>query len=236
MFKINNLKMCLLYFVFLGLFLPACSYMESRNFYSAYKQSNCEEARKILLNSLKKNFDQYAPKYNLIHTYICSGELNLAIKQINALLVDDGVDKFELYFMKGYLLGETGDLELALGAYQDALDIRSDIKIKQNMELLLKGSKSGAKGKNKKGKGKKNDKSESDDDGKGDDSDPERKNKNPSDGDQSNKDPKNDSAKKMTKQQIQKIMKEIDGDEKKIRSQGIKIKTKKGGASDGKNW
>lgn len=31
-------------------------------------------------------------------------------------------------------------------------------------------------------------------------------------------------------------MKEIDGDEKKIRSQGLKIKSKKGNESSGKNW
>ncbi len=213
-----------------------CDFLESRNFKKSYDQNNCIEARKILLNSLKRDFNRYAPKFNLIHTYICEGELVQAVKQATALLNDNADHKFELYFIKAYLQGEMGETEQALSTYQKALDIKTDLRVQQNMELLLKDSNSGKSGKNKKGKGKKNDKSQSDDTSEGDESDPERKNKGSADEDLSSKDPKNENSKKMSKQQIQKIMKEIDGDEKKIRSQGLKIKSKKGNESSGKNW
>lgn len=213
-----------------------CDYYESRNFKLAYEQNNCIEARKILLNTLKKDFNKYAPKFNLIHTYVCEGDLLLAVKQATALLADDVDHKFELYFIKAYLLGEMGEIAEALSNYQKALDIKSDKRVQQNMELLLKGSGAGKSGKNKKGKGKKNDKSQSDENSDGEESDPERKDQGSSKDDSSNKDPKNEQSKKMSQQQIQKIMKEIDGDEKKIRSQGLKIKSKKGNESSGKNW
>lgn len=223
-------------FCFIMIFIFGCDYYQSRNFKLAYEQNNCVEARKILLNTLKKDFNKYAPKFNLIHTYICEGDLLLAVKQASALLADDVENKFELYFIKAYLLGEMGEIDQALSNYQKALDIKNDKRVQQNMELLLKGSGAGKSGKNKKGKGKKNDKSQSDENSNGEDSDPERKDQGSSKDDSSNKDPKNEQSKKMSQQQIQKIMKEIDGDEKKIRSQGLKIKSKKGNESSGKNW
>lgn len=222
-------------FLLAMLVVSGCNYLSSQAFKNALQTKNCEEAKSILLNTLRSDVNNEKADYNLVHAFVCSGDLAASIKQINALLKNKSPYAFELLFIKGYVLGEMGEIERALSAYQKALDIHSDLRIKENMELLLKESKSGKSGKKKKGKGNK-DQSETDKNEKGEQDDPEQKNNDSKESDPNDKDPKNNKSKKMSQKQIEKIMKEIDGDEKKIRSQGLKIKSKKGGGSNEKNW
>lgn len=219
--------------------LSSCGYIESRSFKTALEQKNCLEAKNILLKSLKKDLNNDHAKYNLIHSFACAGDLDSANKQIDALLNEGSKYKYELYFLKGYILGEMGDIDEALMAYQNALDINADVKIKQNIELLLKDQQSGKSGKKKKGKNKKQKDSDPSDDQNDPNQDPEDQKQQNKDKKSSGEDQKKESQKqpkKMTDKQVEKIMKEIDGDEKKIRSQGLKIKSKKGGQNNEKNW
>jgi tetratricopeptide (TPR) repeat protein len=222
--------------VLLFLILSGCDYFKGKNFESALKQKNCDQAKSILLNMLKENPSNFKPKYNLIYSYVCAGDLPSALKQVDVLLKEEKKYAFELYFLKGYLNGEIEELDEALASYQKALEIHADTRVKQNMELLLKQQGGGKSGKKQKGKGKKQEDSESDKNSDGSDSDSEKENKDPKSSKQKDQDPKDGNSKKMTQKQIEKIMNEIDGDEKKIRSQGLKIKDKKGSGSSGKNW
>lgn len=216
--------------------LAQCNYLESRALKLAIEQQNCDQGKKIMLNALKKNLNNKVAKFNLIHTFLCSGDIPSALKQIDSLLLEQTGFEYELYYLKGFLLGETGEINEALASYQKALDLNQDVKIKQNMELLLKQQSSGKGGKGKKGKGKNQDQSQSEKNSEGKNEDPQRQSDQENSEPQNNKDPKNNQSKKMSQKQIQKIMKEIDGDEKKIRSQGLKIKTKKGNDSSDKDW
>lgn len=234
--KINlstYLRICIL----LGLVATiGCDYLVSRSFNKALELKNCDEAKNILLNAIKKNLNDINSKYNLVHSFVCSGDLPSAIKQIDALLKEPTSYKFELNYLKGFLLGELSEVEQALGAYQKALDIKSDKKIKQNMELLLKQEQSGKSGKKSKGKGKDKDDSEAGDQSEGEQQDQDKDSKNKDSKDKKDKDPKDSKSNKMTQKQIEKIMNEIDGDEKKVRSQGLKVKSKKGNESSDKEW
>lgn len=216
--------------------MTSCGYVDSRAFKMAIESKNCEEAKSILLSVLRKKSDNQDAAFNLVHTFMCAGDLVSAQKQVDALIRSKSPYLFELYFLKGYIAGEIGEVDDALLAYQKALDIKTDQKIKKNMELLLQDSKSGKSGKKKKGKGKKQKDSQTDKNSKDNENDPEQKNENPDPNKPSDKDPKDEQSKKMTKKQTEKIMKEIDSEEKKVRSQGLKIKSKKGGSQNDKNW
>ncbi len=222
--------------IFLVLSTIGCGYFESRAFRVAIEQKNCDIAKNLLLRSLKKDLNNQSAQYNLAQTFVCSGDLVSALKHIKILLKNNSAFQFELLYLQGFILGQTGEIDDALSSYQRALDIRSNIEIKQNMELLLKNSKSGKKGKKKKGKGKNSDKSQADKNADGEQKDPKRESKDPRSDSQSQQDPKNNKSQKMSQKQIEKIMKEIDSDEKKVRSQGLKIKSEKGGSSSEKNW
>lgn len=212
-----------------------CDYIDSRSFKTAMEQKNCEDAKNILLRTLKRDRNNKEAEYNLVHAFACAGDFISAQKQVDTALLNESPYIYELNFLKGYILGEMGDVDEALMAYQKALEINPDIRIKQNMELLLKDQQSGKSGKKKKGKNK-DKSSESDKNSDEGDKNKDEENKK-SNADQKNKqDPKENQSKKMTQKQIEKIMKEIDGDEKKIRSQGLKVKSKKGGPSNEKNW
>jgi Ca-activated chloride channel homolog len=216
--------------------ISGCDYLVSRSFHKALELKNCEEAKNILLRSLSKNLNDNSAKYNLVHAFVCSGDLPSAIKQIDALLKSTTGYEFELNFLKGFLSGETGEIEQALRAYQNALDIKSDTKIKQNMELLLKQERSGKSGKKSKGKGKDQKDSESGDKSEDEQQDPQKDGKDKQKEEKKDKDAKDGKSTKMTQKQIEKIMNEIDGDEKKVRSQGLKVKSKKGNESSEKEW
>lgn len=218
------------------IYLTHCSFIDSRTLKMALEKKSCEEAKVLLLEELKTNINSLKPQYNLIHAFMCSGDLVSAQKQIDTLLKTESPLIFELFFLKGYILGEIGEIDEALLAYQNALEVRSDPRIKENMELLLKASKSGKSGKKKKGKGKKQEESESDKNSEGDEEDPDKKNDNPDLNKPSNKKPKDNQSKKMSQKQTEQIMKEIDGEEKKVRSQGLKIKSEKGSSNNDKNW
>lgn len=213
-----------------------CDYLSSRNLKLSFDQKKCTNARDSLLNELKDNHKDAIANYNLSFYFICNEELPLAIEHIGSIIANGTPFEFELYFLKAFLLGKAGRIDEALLNYQYALEFKpANRDVKKNMELLLSGSKNGKGGKKSKGKGKQDKDSQADNNSKGANEDPERDSKQKND-EQNNRDPKESKSKKMSQKQIEKIMKEINGDEKKIRSQGLKIKTKEGTGNNEKNW
>lgn len=222
-----------LFFLFGFLMLTSCEYWHLRSVTRDLKNKNCDHAKETTLKMLRSS-ESLVHHYNLIYVSLCEENLDRALKQMDYVISKQGSGfDFEALFLKAYVLGEMGNVDEALATYQEALVFKpTDIKIKQNMELLLQ-SNSGKSQKKKK-------------DGKGDDSsNPDEKqekgeDKKPSDADQTEHDEKqqqqeSQQKKSLSQQQIEKIMKEIDSDEKKVRSQGIDIKKSKGQKSE-KNW
>lgn len=220
--------------VYLGIFfLTSCSYIDTRSVNHLLKSEDCQSAKYLLLELLKKEPRSFKHSYNLIHSFLCQGELEQAKKQVDILLLAETPFQSELLFLKGFILGELGQTLKALKTYQKALDIRPDIKIKQNMELLLKKSKKG-----KKGKKSKKDKSEGQDssgDQGSQSEDQQNPQNNPSEAPNEKEDQSSQDKKWMTKDQVEKIMKEIEANEQKVRSKGMRIKSK-GKNESGKNW
>ena len=215
-------------------FLTSCGYIDVRNVNRFLKSEDCQSAEYLLLELLKKEPQSFKYSYNLIHSFLCKGELEQARKQVDVLLSANTPHKYELFFLKGFILGELGQTSEALATYQKALDIKPDVKIKQNMELLLKRSKQGKKGK-KSQKNKSEGQESSGDQGSNAEDKPSPKSQ-PSNDNNENDDSSSQEKKRMTKDQVEKIMKEIESNEKKVRSKGVRIKSKKGGESSGKNW
>ncbi|MCO5114598.1 MAG: hypothetical protein M9899_10565 [Bdellovibrionaceae bacterium] len=222
--------------------LTSCDYLRLRSVNKDLENKNCESARDKLLKGLKQNPDSMAYQYNLIFVSLCEENAGRALKQMDYVLSMEGEGaetsysqesySFATLFLKAYVLGEMGDVDEALAAYQEALVYRpTDIKVKQNMELLLQ-SNSGKSKKKKKG-GKDSDSASANEE-------QEKGDKQADKIDQSEKDEKklqeeSQQKKPLSEKQIEQIMKEIDGDEKKVRSQGIEIKKSKGQKSE-KNW
>lgn len=212
----------------------SCDYLKLRSIAKDLENQNCESARKKVLNALRdeKNIEAY--EYNFIHVLLCEQQRERAFKQMDYLLKQDTPYKFQINFIKAYVLGELGEIDQALQAYQKALYYRPDVRVKQNMELLLK--QNPGKG-DKKKSGKESSEQGQDSQSSDKDSNGSKKPQEPdlSEHDEKEQQQESQQKKELSEKQVEQIMKEIDNDEKKVRSEGIEIKKSQGQKSD-KNW
>lgn len=216
----------------LSFLLSSCEYVRLRSIGRDLAKQHCESAKNKTLSALKNTKYPERYHYNLIHVFLCEEKVDLALKQTDYVLsLSDSPYRFPALFLKGYLLGQIGDVDLALDSYQQALQYQGDIKIKQNMELLLQQNQGKSKKKDKDGKqqdSEKPDESKKDEDKKD-------QSANQTEHDEKQQQEESQKQKNLSEKQVQQIMKEIDNDEKRVRSQGIDIKKGKGQKSD-KNW
>lgn len=218
--------------VVLGVSLSSCEYVRSRSIGRDLTNLHCESAKNKILEALKNTKHPEKYQYNLIHALLCEEKIEQALKQSDYVLsLSNSGYEYPTLFLKGYLLGQIGDVDKALDSYQKALVYKADIKIKQNMELLVQQNKGKSKKKDKSGKDKNSDRPE---DSKKDE-DKKDQGKNTSEHDEKQEQQESQKQKNLSKKQIEQIMKEIESDDKKVRSQGVDVKESKGQTSD-KNW
>lgn len=228
-----------IYFALIGLCFAfsGCEFFRIQAVNKMMDNAECDQARIHLLKYIKSKPEALAYNYNLVFAFLCQKDDENALKQMNILLQQvDGQPRFNLLFLKGWLLGETGKVEPALMAYQEALEIVPASKeVKQNMELLLSENKSGTGGKKSKG-GKSGDKQDQKDkDSKGDESSEKNDPSNSQKSENSDDGKAGQKKKKMSSKQIEKIMKEIESNESKVRAKGLKVESK-GSDDSGKDW
>lgn len=227
--KKSDLRLILLALI-LG--LSGCDYLRLRSINKNIEKQNCAEARQKTLEGLKKSpaSDQY--HYNLIHVLLCEQSVDKALKQMDYVLsLEQSRFEYPTLFLKAYVLGQVGEVHPALETYQKALAFKPEIKIKQNMELLLQSNAGKDQQKSKDGKGE----DDSNPDDKKKEQDKKDSKADESEHDESQQQKESQQKKNLSEKQIQQIMKEIDSDEKRVRSQGVEIKKSKGQQSE-KNW
>lgn len=223
------------------------SYLNNRGVLEAYFE-NSKESKEFFLEALTLEPNYFEARYNLALNDMTEEQLANSYKELEyleAAIVNStnlstdikSQSLFKVYFAKAFIKGLLGEIPQALELYQNCLDIHPDSKdVKKNIELLLQGQqgeggdkqsdeesdKSGKDGKNRSDKSKKGDESK--------DSEGEEM----SDKDIKGRDDKSLKRKKLSKKEVNQILKEIKKQESEIRS---KENTQfKGEGASGKTW
>ncbi len=180
-------------------------------------------------------------RYSLAFSLLSAEQHKEAIQELDALITEQTSQKnlFKVYFAKAVVYSLIGELEKALDFYQKCLYIQSDsVEVKTNIELLFGGGDGEGEGKSNRSKlSKKKDK-----ESKAGEGDKEKKEQDEKSKDATEKEKKDSEKKKnLSPQDIERILKELKQQEKKIRSQSYQQNTKgdedkKSKKEGGKPW